>query len=204
MPYTAAGELRIVPVTFAQAKAFIAVHHRHHGPPLAYRLTVGVSDGAKLRGVAVAGRPSCKELDDGLTLEVTRTCTDGARNANSLMYGAIWRAARAIGYARAVTYTQDGESGASLRAAGWTPVASVRARPDHHVSGVGTRWSPRASDGIPRTRWEIGALPETRNARVTGTRLCGGCAHRFAPARADARYCSAACRQRAYRRRQAA
>ncbi len=65
-----------------------------------------------------AGRPVARAFDDGLTLEVNRTCTDGTRNANSMLYGAVWRAARAMGYARCITYTQHDESGASLKAAG--------------------------------------------------------------------------------------
>ncbi|MGN9796199.1 XF1762 family protein [Streptomyces sp. OZ13] len=51
-------------------------------------------------------------------LEVTRTATDGTRNANSLLYGAAWRAAKALGYTRLITYTQASETGASLRGTG--------------------------------------------------------------------------------------
>lgn len=64
-------------------------------------------------------------LDNGVTLEVTRTCTDGTRNANSMLYGAIVRAATALGYHKCVTYTQHDESGASLRGAGWTCVQDL-------------------------------------------------------------------------------
>ncbi|WP_325051155.1 XF1762 family protein [Micromonospora craniellae] len=39
-------------------------------------------------------------------VEVTRVATDGTRNANSLLYAATWRAARARGYRRLVTYTR--------------------------------------------------------------------------------------------------
>ena len=38
--------------------------------------------------------------DDGTTIEVTRVCTDGTANACSLLYGAMWRAAKALGYLR--------------------------------------------------------------------------------------------------------
>lgn len=119
--------LRIVPVNQDQANAFIAAWHRHHRPPLGYRFALGVASTngggevmtAHLVGVATVGRPVSRHLDDGATVEVTRVATDGTRNACSALYGACWRAARAIGYDRAVTYTRDDESGESLRAAGW-------------------------------------------------------------------------------------
>ncbi|MDX3714967.1 hypothetical protein PV733_39795 [Streptomyces europaeiscabiei] len=44
--------------------------------------------------MAIVGRPVARHLDDGTTVEVTRTASDGAHNANSLLYGASWRAAK--------------------------------------------------------------------------------------------------------------
>ncbi len=73
--------------------------------------------------MAIAGRPLARQLDDGATLEVTLTDTDGAGNANSWLYGAAWRAAQAIGYRRLITCTQEGESDTSLRGAGWRVIA---------------------------------------------------------------------------------
>lgn len=67
----------------------------------------------------MVGRPIGRYLDDGLTLEVNRCCTDGTKNACSMLYGAAWRAAKALGYKHLITYTRQSESGASLRAAGW-------------------------------------------------------------------------------------
>jgi hypothetical protein len=121
--------LRLVPVNRDQAYAAITAWHRHHQPPQGYRYAVGVADGDRLVGVATAGRPVSRHLDDGRTVEVTRVATDGTPHACSMLYGACWRAARALGYSRAVTYTQAGESGASLRAAGWMHEATRRARP---------------------------------------------------------------------------
>jgi hypothetical protein len=72
-----------------------------------------------LHGVAIVGRPVARHLDNGWTVEVNRTCTDGTANANSMLYGAAARAARALGYRRLITYTLKSESGASLRGAGW-------------------------------------------------------------------------------------
>jgi hypothetical protein len=53
------------------------------------------------------------------TVEITRVCTTGHRNANTRLYGALCRAAAALGYTSAITYTLEGEGGASLRAAGF-------------------------------------------------------------------------------------
>ncbi len=145
--------LRIVPIRFKDACGFVEMWHRHHAPPIGHKFSLGVADSDHvLRGVAIVGRPVSRALDDGMTLEVTRTATDGTANANSMLYGASWRAARALGYLRLVTYTQAGESGVSLRAAGWRVVARRRPRPGWDVPS-----RPRAlkgSEGIPRTLWE--------------------------------------------------
>lgn len=145
--------LRVVPVGFRDARAFVAMWHRHHQPPHAMKFCLGVVDDQdQLVGVAMVGRPVARHLDDGLTLEVNRTVTDGTGNANSALYGAAWRAAKALGYCRLVTYTQAGESGASLRGAGWRVVAE---RPAH--AGWNRPSRPRELRGteqIARTLWE--------------------------------------------------
>lgn len=119
--------LEIVPLTFRQACAFIADKHRHHKPPRGMKLAIGAQNG-DLRGVAVIGRPSARAEDNGLCAEVTRTCTDGTFNCNSLLYGACRRIAKAMGYKRLITYTEEGESGISLRAAGWIMEAELDPR----------------------------------------------------------------------------
>lgn len=127
--------IRIVPINRDQANAFIAAWHRHHKPPLGYRYAMGVAVDNMLVGVATAGRPISRHYDDGLTIEVTRVATDGTRNACSALYGACWRAGKALGYQRAITYTQDGEGGASLRAAGWVHAATRAARDGWDMPG---------------------------------------------------------------------
>ena len=104
---------------------FVEQNHRHHGPTVGHKFSIGLSDGEKIVGVAIVGRPVSRHLDDGWTLEVNRLCTDGTRNACSLLYAAAWRAARAMGYKRVVTYILDTENGASLRAAGWKCVGQA-------------------------------------------------------------------------------
>jgi hypothetical protein len=144
--------LHIVPVSFSDACEFVAAHHRHHEPPIGHKFSLGVAVDDILVGVAMVGRPVARHYDDGLTLEVNRTATDGTKNANSMLYGAAWRAAKALGYGRLITYTQAGESGASLRAAGWVTLGERPAR-----KGWWTPSRPRGdhgTDNVQRQLWE--------------------------------------------------
>lgn len=111
--------MNLRPIYRAECDAFIVQHHRHHAPPPGAILRVGAEHEGQLVGVAVAGRPVARTLDDGKTLEVTRVATDGSKNVCSMLYGALVRAGKALGYTRFVTYTLPEEGGASLRAAGW-------------------------------------------------------------------------------------
>lgn len=116
-------------ITLREAKDFVGLHHRHHKPPLGHKLSIGVrvAGSDALVGVAIISRPVARAFDDGgKTLEVSRTCTDGTRNANSALYGAVWRICRELGARRVITYTQAGETGASLRAAGYRLIARRR------------------------------------------------------------------------------
>ena len=153
--------LEIVPITLKEAKAFVKAHHRHNKPPTGWKFGVGVQSNGLLVGVATAGRPVSRALDDGRTLEVNRTCTDGTRNANSMLYGAVWRAAKAMGYRKAITYTQCEESGASLRAAGWVRAKELPARPSWVAStkdpSLRLKRDPVGNGGVARVRWEIHA-----------------------------------------------
>ena len=111
--------LRILPCDYATAKSFVAENHRHNKPPVGHKFSIACYDGERLCGVAMVGRPVGRYFDDGLTLEVNRCCTDGTKNACSILYASCWRAAKALGYKRIVTYTRQSEPGTSLRAAGW-------------------------------------------------------------------------------------
>ena len=154
-----AERLLVIPVSFRQAAAFVTEYHRHHKAPLSHKFSIGVEDQTgKLRGVAMIGRPVARHFDDGHTLEVNRTCTDGCPNANSALYGAAWRAAKALGYRRLITYTQAGETGASLRAAGWHVVAERPARKGWADSTSDERLrsmrDPVGAGGVQRSLWE--------------------------------------------------
>lgn len=111
--------LKIRPIDFRSAADFITRNHRHHKAPIGHKFSISCYDGDRLCGVAMVGRPVSRHLDDGETLEVNRLCTDGTKNACSMLYSSAWRAAKALGYTRIFTYTLESESGSSLRAAGW-------------------------------------------------------------------------------------
>lgn len=152
--------LKPVPVSFDEACKFVKRFHRHHRPPVGCKFCIGVADYAQntepgtqraLNGVAIVGRPVSRMLDDGWTLEVTRTCTDGTPNANSFLYGRCWQIAVNEGFRRLVTYTQDGESGATLRATGWAAPKNRSAR-----SGWTTPSRPRVlrgTENVARFFW---------------------------------------------------
>ena len=111
--------LTLIPVSLKDANALVAAHHRHHKPVTGHKFSFGCECDGRLVGVAIVGRPVSRYLDNGLTLEVTRLCTTGEKNACSMLYAAAARAAKAIGYRKLITYTLDTEDGASIRAAGW-------------------------------------------------------------------------------------
>jgi hypothetical protein len=165
--------LVLVPITFRQACAFVAAHHRHHRPPRGMKFVLGVAEHGELVGVAIAGRPVARSLDNGTTIEVTRTCTNGVRNTNSILYGAAWRTARALGYQRMITYTQEGESGASLRAAGLRPVAALNARAGWDTPS--RRRTGHGADNVPRTRWKICRSGATGGTRAQSTSDVAAC-----------------------------
>ncbi|WP_420488845.1 XF1762 family protein [Microbacterium cremeum] len=145
--------LHIRTISLRDANAFIDLVHRHHKPVAGHKFSLSVvDDEGRVRGVATVGRPVARHRDDGATVEVTRVATDGCPNACSALYGAAWRAAKALGYARLGTYTLVSEPGISLRAAGWQQVHVVRGRSwsapsrhrtDQHPLEDKILWEPR-------------------------------------------------------------
>lgn len=151
-------KLRAVPVDLAEANEFVRNFHRHNKPVVGARFAIGASDGARLVGVAICGRPiSRHQQADGGTAEVTRCCVldNAPLGACSFLYAACWRAWRAMGGNRLITYTLQSETGASLRGAGW--------RVEHELSGAtGRAWQSRAGrewqpvTGQAKLCWSIG------------------------------------------------
>jgi len=145
-------KLELTPITLAEANNFVGQLHRNHKPVVGHKFSIAVSDGDNVRGVAIVGRPVARHLDNGWTLEVNRCCTDGAQNACSMLYGAAWRAAKAMGYKRLITYTLPSEGGASLRASNWRCVGEAG----------GGNWNAKSRPRIDtdhqqiKLRWEAG------------------------------------------------
>lgn len=153
--------LRIVPLDLATANRAVERWHRHHAPTVGHRWSIGCEDeSGQLVGVAIAGRPVARMLDDGRSVEVTRLATDGTPNACSCLYGAMKRIAAAMGYQRIITYTLTTESGASLRGAGWTEVQRETRARNWNMPG-----RPRlvaVHTDTPKVRWECSLVPESR------------------------------------------
>ena len=140
--------MNIRPITFRQASDFINKYHRHHKATVGHTFSIGLCDAAQLVGCAVCGSPVSSHLDDGVTCEINRLCTDGTKNACSKLYGACCRIAKEMGYERIITYILESENGASLKASNFV------------CDGVagGTHWTGERNKGqnIPnemKTRW---------------------------------------------------
>lgn len=148
-------KLHVVAVTLAEANRFILAYHRHH-----LDLTAGlnrtacaaVSPDGMVHGVAVLGQPvALNRMTNKSVLEVSRVATDGHPNACSILYAACARAAKALGYQRAITYILDHETGTSVKAAGWT-------KDDGWYGGMGWTNRPGRRDAHPvgaKGRWSI-------------------------------------------------
>ena len=155
--------LIFVPCSVQDAREYVHQFHRHHQPPVSGLFAVAVArafandpTGAipdwTICGVAIVGRPVARMLQDDWTAEVTRVATDGTPHACSKLYAACWRAARALGYRKLITYTLASEPGTSLRAAGWRIVGEVQGRSWHCPSRPRVDRSPLQD----KLRWEAG------------------------------------------------
>ena len=150
-------KLFCIPCTLTQANRFVENMHRNHEPTNSGRFAIAVitSDGI-VHGVAIVGNTIARALDDGLTAEVLRCCTDTTPNACSALYGACWRAAKSMGYRSMYTFTlgeRYEETGGSLRAMGWKPTEGVGGSPWNHKGRPGKgldAWS-----NVKKVRWEV-------------------------------------------------
>lgn len=154
--------MEIKPITFREASDFINQHHRHHKATVGHKFSIGLYDNERLVGVAVCGRPVSRHLDDGITCEINRLCTDGTKNACSMLYGACCRVAKEMGYVKIITYILESENGASLKASNF--ICDGKAG--------GTHWTGKRNRGqnIPKemkTRW-VRVLKEEALAKMGG------------------------------------
>ena len=124
--------LKAVPLELKAANAFVNNLHRHHSAVFRDKFRVGCENGGNLVGVVQLARPVCRILDDGKTIEVTRLCTDGTKNACSFLYGKAAKIAKEMGYNKIITYILESEAGTSLKAAGWYKESDVRGKSWSH------------------------------------------------------------------------
>jgi hypothetical protein len=158
--YWASKGLRVVPCTIGEANRYVGNFHRHSRPVQAALFAVQATDATGIvRGVAIVGRPVARLLDVGVDghmkrriAEVLRVATDTTWNVSSLLYGAVRRIAKEMGFELLITYTlSEEESGTSLRAAGWTCVEETGGQQWSHAS------RPRRLDALyskRKYRWE--------------------------------------------------
>ena len=111
--------LTIKPLNLKTANNYVEQNHRHHRKTQGHKFSLGVFEGGVLHGVVIVGRPLSRYLDDGMTLEVLRLCTDGTYNACSILYARSARIAKDMGYRKIITYILEEEQGTSLKASGW-------------------------------------------------------------------------------------
>ena len=76
----------------SEAEAFLKDHERHYRMPTEAICAIGLSEDGKLRGAAILGRGA-----DGQA-ELAHIYVDGTWQGYSLLYGACWRAFKALGY----------------------------------------------------------------------------------------------------------
>ncbi len=153
--------LRVIPIPYRTARAFLRTHRPDLVPPQGHKFSLGLTQttrGGHLVGVAMVSRPAARSLDDGLTAQLTRLCTDAPPHACSALLAAAWRVAHAMGHQKMITYVAEAEPGTSLSAQGWRQVAQ-RAAPSRPRSG--------ASTTAARVLWQVTVVDHTRRPDPT-------------------------------------
>lgn len=153
------SRLEVRPISLKAANRFVEVNHRHHKKVAGCKFSICACKGDVIVGVAICGRPVSRHMDDGTVIEINRLCTDGTRNACSLLYGACCRIAKEMGYRKIITYILASENGASLKASNFICEGEAG----------GEIWTgERARDnGVPRelkTRWVRVLNPDAKAA----------------------------------------
>lgn len=145
--------MKFVPVTLKEANEFVEKFHRHNKRTQGHKFSIGLKKDGELIGVAIAGRPVSRHLDDGRTLEVLRVCVrDGFPNACSKLYARVKRIGQLFGYEKVKTYTLTSESQSSLKAIRAVPEARVR---PHSWNSPSRPRKDQAVYHLPKIRWEL-------------------------------------------------
>lgn len=150
--------LRPIPMTLREANDFVEQFHRHSSRTSrdGGKFAIGASDGSRMLGIAIVGRPVARLLNDSYTAEVLRVCVlpelPPRNNVCSFLYGRCWRIWQQMGGRRMVTYTLASESGSSLAGAGWR-VLGQSAPGGWSRDGREREWQPIY--GQAKFRWEV-------------------------------------------------
>ncbi len=174
--------LKIVPINLAKANALVAPLHRHNGvlrggcyfcigladtdsyhEKYTENVVLQTEDGCGIVGAVIVGPVAARLLTKPWAAEIRRLVTDGTPNACSILYGAAWKAAKALGFEGLITYTLTTEPGTSLRASNWrlddddVPVRHWKSRsPEYAHLPWSKRPTTQNSPALPRLRWFIG------------------------------------------------
>ncbi len=140
--------LIVTPCTIKRAKSVVLQLHRHL-PVVGWgRFAAAASFNGVVVGVGIVGNGP-QVLEGTTKMVITRVATDGTRNACTLIYGALCRAGKALGYTEAWTYTLPEEPGISLKAAGFMDMGLTDGG-DHGRIG---RPRAKAVRDEPKRRW---------------------------------------------------
>jgi len=143
--------LRPWTVKRAHALSFVKDVHRRLPDIQGAMWCVSARAGSEVVGVALVGWPSQEqttlEMDHLRILRVA--VKPGYPNACSMLYGAAWRAARAMGVESMDTFTHLDEPGTSLRAAGWVEDGTT----DGGEYDRPSRKRRKQVDASPKIRW---------------------------------------------------
>ena len=153
------SRLEVRPIGLKAANRFVEVNHRHHQKVAGCKFSICACKGDVIVGVAICGRPVSRHMDDGTVIEINRLCTDGTRNACSLLYGACCRIAKEMGYRKIITYILASENGASLKASNFTC--------EGEAGGEIWTGERERDNGVPRelkTRWVRVLNPDAKAA----------------------------------------
>lgn len=148
--------MRLKPISFKKACDFVNTIHRHHKAPQGHKFSISlVNENEEVLGVVMVGRPLSRYLDTGYISEVIRLATDGTPNACSMLYGAAWRASKAMGYTKIVTYILETEPGTSLIAAGWVKEADLKAQTQWGKYRPAKNRVESVAQAINKQRWSV-------------------------------------------------
>lgn len=161
--------LRGFPLTLELANDLVDRLHRHHDPATGHRFSIGAFDGEELVCACIVGRPVAHKTPQYTVAEVSRLATNGHRNACSFLYAAAARTADGYGFWKIQTFILASESGASLRAAGWTDCGEAGGEA---WNGEGKRKRKNTHPPEMKRRYERILHPENQAAPLLLRKVC--------------------------------